>query len=109
MRRIGILMVAALLSAPACAQVARDLPDPVPSDPVPRDLPGPSAPPGPTPPERIEGRDPRPGQTIPQDGVIRPREVPPMPQADVPVERPGTTPVIPPPGTPSGPPGPQPR
>jgi hypothetical protein len=95
-----------LLAAPMVfAQVARDVPDPIPGDPVPRDLPGPAAPGGIAPPERMV----RPEAPTPEDrdagvlpraertGVIRPEVVPPMPQADVPVERPNTTPVITPP------------
>ncbi|MBX9751338.1 MAG: hypothetical protein K5Q68_17245 [Roseococcus sp.] len=69
--------------------------------PVPRDIPGPAPAPGVTPPERLERpRMPADGVTvlpaIPRDGVIVPPVTPPMPQADVPDETPGTTRVIPP-------------
>lgn len=71
--------------------------------PVPRDIPGPAPAPGLTPPERLEHpRMPADGVTtlpsIPRDGVIVPPLAPPMPQADVPEERPGTTREILPPG-----------
>lgn len=64
--------------------------------PVPRDIPGPPPAPGATPPERLE-RTPIPPDgviippVIPHGGVIVPPVMPPMPQADVPNERPGMT------------------
>jgi hypothetical protein len=67
--------------------------------PAPRDIPGAPPAPGVTPPDRP--RMPADGVTalpaIRRDGVIVPPVTPPMPQADVPDETPGTTRVIPPP------------
>lgn len=69
--------------------------------PVPRDLPGPAPAPGATPPERLDPQPIRPDgvivpPVIPGGGVIVPPVTPPMPQADVPDERPGLPRATPP-------------
>jgi len=86
LRELGLLAGCLLLMAQAAPVPNNSVPAP-----VPRDLPGPAPAPGTTPPERI-------GEPIPRSGVIVPPVLTPMPQADVPAERPGTTPVIRPPG-----------
>ncbi len=79
MQRVTMTLVAGLLV------MAQGVPEP-----VPRDLPGPPAAPGQTPPERIE-------RSVPRDGVLPSPYTPPMPQADLPEERPGTPREIMPP------------
>lgn len=96
-RELGLLAGCLLLMAQAAPGSDHSVPAP-----VPRDLPGPPPAAGLTPPDRMGG-------PIPRSGVLVPPPTQPMPQAGVPVERPGDMPVIrpteapPSPGTRSAP------
>lgn len=107
MTRSPIVLAALIAAAPAFAQSGpRSGAPPGP----PTTAPAPGAPNAI--PERIEpapSAGDRTASGIPRSGVITPPAVAPMPQADVPAERPNSTPVIPPPGTPGGNPSVQPR